>query len=58
MPDMNSSTQDWKCSKCNSNNAYYRDFQDDESGIVEYTFECRDCKYKEFYSDKEEKENV
>jgi len=43
---MSSFVQDWSCSKCKSNNAYYEDFKDSEEG---YIFECRDCKYMEVY---------
>ena len=38
---MSSFVQDWKCSKCKSNNACYEDFKDSEEG---YIFECKDCK--------------
>ena len=34
---MSSFVQDWKCSKCSSDNAYYEDFKD------------KDCKYIEVY---------
>ena len=43
---MSSFVQDWKCSKCKSNNACYEDFKDSEEG---YIFECKDCKYMEVY---------
>ena len=43
---MSSFVQDWKCSKCKSDNACYEDFKDSEEG---YIFECKDCKYMEVY---------
>ena len=44
--NMSSFVQDWNCDKCKSENAFYENFKDSETG---YIFECNNCKYMEVY---------
>ena len=52
---MSSFVQDCKCSKCNSDNAYYETFSDDEEGHI---MGCEDCGYYDVYREDAETREV